>query len=88
MANDEPRQRKPTPRWHKVVGIGASLALLIVIVVGVIPQFASYSSAWARVIQLRAWWWVAIGVAASVNQISGIWPYQAAIPGLRFRDAA
>jgi uncharacterized membrane protein YbhN (UPF0104 family) len=86
MADDELTQPRPTPRWHKVVGVGVSLALLIFIVVGVIPQFASYSSAWARVVQLPAWWWVAIASAASVNQISGIWPYQAAIPGLRFRD--
>ncbi len=27
---------------------------------------------------------MAIAVAATVNQISGVWPYQAAIPGLRF----
>ncbi len=85
MADDELKQPRPTPRWHKVVGVGVSVALLIFIVVGVIPQFASYSGAWSRVVHLDAWSWVAIVVAACVNQISGIWPYQAAMPGLRFR---
>jgi putative heme transporter len=63
-----------------------SLGLLAFIVVGVIPQFASYSSAWTRMSDLGAWWWVGIGGAAVLSQISGIWPYQAALPGLRFRD--
>ena len=63
---------------------GASVLLLAIILVGVIPQFASYSSAWTRLTHLDAGSWVAIGAAATVNQISGIWPYQAAMPGLRF----
>lgn len=84
MASGAPRQRKPSPRWQKVLGAGVSLVLLVLILVGVIPQFASYSSAWTRVTDLDAGSWVAIAVAAGVNQISGIWPYQAAMPGLRF----
>jgi putative heme transporter len=85
MAEDELTPRKPSSRRHRVLGVGASLVLLIFIVVGVIPKFASYSSAWARVTHLDTWSWVAIAAAATLNQISGIWPYQAAMPGLRFR---
>jgi uncharacterized protein (TIRG00374 family) len=84
QAPDEPDQGSPPPRWHKVVGVVVSLALLIIIVVGVIPKFASYSGAWTRVTHLDTVSWVAIAVAAIVNQISGVWPYQAAMPGLRF----
>jgi putative heme transporter len=83
MATGEPT-RRPSPRWQKVLGAVASLVLLIFILVGVIPQFASYSRAWTRVIDLDTWSWVAIAGAAAINQISGIWPYQAAMPGLRF----
>lgn len=61
-----------------------SLVVLILILVGVIPQFASYSNAWTRVTHLDIWSWAAIVAATTVNQISGIWPYQAAMPGLRF----
>jgi uncharacterized membrane protein YbhN (UPF0104 family) len=60
------------------------VALLALIVVGVIPQFANYSGAWTRATHLDAWDWVAIASAAALNQISGVWPYQAAMPGLRF----
>jgi uncharacterized protein (TIRG00374 family) len=86
MTNDQHGQRGPTPRWHKVLGGGVSLVLLVFILVGVVPKFASYSGAWAAMTHLNAWWWVAIAFVALLNQISGVWPYQAALPGLRFRD--
>jgi hypothetical protein len=60
------------------------VVLLVVIFVGVIPQFADYSATWAHMTDLGIWWWVAIAVAAIFGQISGVWPYQAALPGLRF----
>ncbi len=88
MSADEPTPTPPPPRptrrWRRVLGPAVSLVLLILIVVGVIPQFASYSSAWTRISHLSPWSWVAITAATTVNQISGIWPYQAAMPGLRF----
>jgi putative heme transporter len=84
MATGEPAPRRLTRRWRRALGVVASLLLLTLILVGVIPQFASYSSAWTRITQLDTWSWILIGTAATVNQISGIWPYQAAMPGLRF----
>src|SRR5579862_6869089 len=84
MATGEPTPRRSTRRWRRALGVVASLLLLTLILVGVIPQFASYSSAWTRITHLDTWSWVVIGTAATVNQISGIWPYQAAMPGLRF----
>jgi putative heme transporter len=86
MTIDQPGRREPTKRWHKVLGAGASLILLVVILVEVVPKFASYSRAWAAMSHLSAWWWVVIAGVALVNQISGVWPYQAALPGLRFWD--
>jgi uncharacterized protein (TIRG00374 family) len=61
-----------------------SLALIVFIFVGVIPQFASYQNAWTAIQQMSPGWWVAIGVAAIVNQVSFVWPYQAVLPHLRF----
>jgi putative heme transporter len=83
MEPDEPPQGKPPLRWRRLLGGGASVALLIFILVGVIPTFASYSSAWRHLTHLGVWSWVAIAGAAVLNQISGVWPYQAAMPGLR-----
>jgi putative heme transporter len=86
MTIDQQGQRRPTPHWYKVLGGGVSLVLLVFILVGVVPKFASYSGAWAAMAHLNAWWWVTIGGVALLNQISGVWPYQAALPGLRFLD--
>ena len=86
MTVGQPGLLNPTPRWHKVLGGAASLVLLVLILVEVVPKFASYSHAWAAMTHLDAWWWAAIAGVALVNQISGVWPYQAALPGLRFWD--
>ena len=46
MSTGEPPRRRPTRRWQRALGAVASLVVLILILIGVIPQFASYSSAW------------------------------------------
>jgi uncharacterized protein (TIRG00374 family) len=84
-AEVEQKGRAPAPRWRRPLGAGASLVLLIFILVGVIPRLASYSEAWSNTAKLGVWWWIAIAAAAMVSQISGVWIYQAALPGLRFR---
>jgi len=84
MTKDSPKQGRRPFSWQKLLGGAASLALLILIFVGLIPRFSSYSGAWTHVTRLDIWSWVAIATAAVVNQISGVWPYQAAMPGLRF----
>jgi uncharacterized protein (TIRG00374 family) len=86
MSTDQPGPGSPPAPWHKVLGVGASVVLLLFILVGVIPRFASYSGAWAQLTHLSAWWWAAIAIVAAVNQVSGVWPYQAALPGLRTQD--
>lgn len=82
---DERGKRGLAPRWRKVIGVGVSLVVLALMLVGVIPKFASYSGAWSRTVNLDTWRWLAIAAIAVVGQISGVWPYLAALPGLRFR---
>ena len=72
------------PVWRRVAGALLSLALIVFIFVGVIPQFASYSAAWTAIQQMSPGWWAAILAAAIVNQVSFVWPYQAVLPHLRF----
>lgn len=86
MTIGQPALGAPPARWHKVLGAGVGVVILAVILVEVVPKFASYSRAWSAMTRLSAWWWVAIAALALVNQISGVWPYQAALPGLGFWD--
>jgi len=71
-------------RWRRAAGGLVSLALILFIFLGVIPQFASYQGAWTAIQHMSPGWWVAIAVAAVVNQVSFVWPYQAVLPHLRF----
>jgi uncharacterized membrane protein YbhN (UPF0104 family) len=86
MAIGQSGQLEPTAGWRTVLAGGAGLVLLVVVLVEVVPKFASYSRAWAAMTHLNSWWWDGIAGVALVNQISGVWPYQAALPGLRFWD--
>jgi hypothetical protein len=79
-----PPASKKTSRWRRVAGGLVSLALILLIFLGVIPQFASYQNAWTAIQTMSPGWWVAIGVAAILNQVSFVWPYQAVLPHLRF----
>jgi uncharacterized protein (TIRG00374 family) len=84
MTKDQPRQGRRVVTRKTLLRGGASLALLLLIFVGLIPRFANYSDALTHLMHLDTWSWVAIASASVVNQISGVWPYQAAMPGLRF----
>ena len=79
-------KRKPRSKVSRVLGAVASLALIVLIFVGVIPQFASYQEAWTAISNMGKWWWVAIIAVAVINQLSYVWPYQAVLPHLRYRQ--
>jgi putative heme transporter len=76
-------KRKPLGR--RIVGVVISVGLILVIFLGVIPQFANYSEAWDAIQKMSPGWWVALGIATVVNQMSFVWPYQAVLPHLRYR---
>jgi uncharacterized protein (TIRG00374 family) len=71
--------------WRRALGAVLSLALILFIFLGVIPRFASYQTAWTAIQGMSAGWWAALLLAAVVNQVSFVWPYQAVLPHLRFR---
>jgi putative heme transporter len=69
---------------RRLVGLVISVGLILVIFLGVIPQFANYSEAWTAIQKMSPGWWVALAVAAAVNQLAYVLPYQAVLPGLRY----
>jgi putative heme transporter len=76
-------KRKPLGR--RIAGVVISVGLILVIFLGVIPQFANYSEAWDAIQEMSPGWWVALAIATVVNQMSFVWPYQAVLPHLRYR---
>jgi putative heme transporter len=83
LAPGDTAKRKPLGR--RILGLVISVGLILVIFLVVIPQFADYSEAWTAIQKMSPGWWVALGVVTVVNQMSYVWPYQAVLPGLRYR---
>ena len=69
---------------YRIGGVVLGVALVVGIFVGVIPQFASYREAWAAIATMSPGWWAVIAAAAVAGLAFGVWPYQAALPRLRF----
>jgi uncharacterized membrane protein YbhN (UPF0104 family) len=81
----------PTPQKSdkKKTIIGGIITLLVLILVFgiVLPQFGDYGQAWTAIQNMSA---LALGiliVMTIINIIVYVWPYQAAIPGLKYRPA-
>lgn len=70
-----------------IIGGLVTLLVLVVVFVGIIPKFGSYADAWAEIQQMSAGSLVALGISVLVNLAVYVLPYQAAIPGLRYRPA-
>jgi putative heme transporter len=80
----EPRRRFS---WRSLVGGGLGLAVVVATFVFVLPRIADYRDVWAVVKDL-SWSKIALLVGATlVNLATYAPPWQAALPGLRFRQA-
>jgi uncharacterized protein (TIRG00374 family) len=74
-------------RRRTVIGAIVTVGTLAVVFLGIIPRFGSYADAWAEVQQMSGSALVALGLSVLVMVLVYVLPYQAAIPGLRFRPA-
>jgi uncharacterized protein (TIRG00374 family) len=71
-------------RRKQVVGTIITLAVLVIVFVGILPQFASYGEAWDAITAMTAGWIVALIAACLINLFVYVWPFLVAIPGLRY----
>jgi uncharacterized protein (TIRG00374 family) len=86
MPTDDARQRPQT--WKRVVQALVSLAIVIGIFVGVMPLIADYGEVWDTI---RAMTWLETTTLVLVglwNLVTYWFVLTAALPGLRFREAA
>ena len=61
-----------------------TVAVLVVVFLGIFPKVADYSEAWASIQQMPTAYLVALAVATVVNLAVYVWPLQAALPGLGY----
>ena len=70
-----------------IVGGIITLIVLVLVFGIVLPQFGDYDQAWAAIQAMSA---VALGILVLMtifNVIAYVWPYQAALPGLKYKPA-
>jgi putative heme transporter len=72
-------------RAYRAGAVLLGVVVIVAVFAGVIPRFASYHGAWAALVKMSPAWAVAITVAAAINLIVPVWPFQAVLPHLRFR---
>jgi len=67
-----------------VVSTAVTVAVLVVVFVGIFPKVADYSQAWSSIQQMPTAYVAALAVATMVNLAVYVWPLQAALPGLGY----
>ena len=67
-----------------MVSSAVTVAVLVVVFVGIFPKVADYSDAWSSIQQMPTAYVVALVVATVVNVAVYVWPLQAALPGLGY----
>jgi uncharacterized protein (TIRG00374 family) len=70
--------------WRIVVSTAVTVAVLVVVFVGIFPKVADYSQAWSSIQEMPAGYVVALVMATLVNLAVYVWPLQAALPGLGY----
>jgi uncharacterized protein (TIRG00374 family) len=67
-----------------VISSAVTVAVLLIVFVGIFPKVADYSEAWSSIQQMPTAYAVALLVATVVNLAVYVWPLQAALPGLGY----
>jgi uncharacterized protein (TIRG00374 family) len=93
MANDTPPIEIPTKaspvrsRRRQLIGGGVAIAVIVATFFFVLPRIADYRDVWDVVKSLTWESLLALAVASTANVLTYAPPWQAALPGLRFRQA-
>jgi uncharacterized membrane protein YbhN (UPF0104 family) len=94
--DDQPSLDHPTPvdtsqvgaafdRRKTIIAGVITVVTLAIVFVGIIPKFGSYADAWAEIQKMTAPDLIALGLSVLVMIVVYVLPYQAAIPGLRYK---
>jgi uncharacterized membrane protein YbhN (UPF0104 family) len=67
-----------------LVSTAVTVAVLVVVFLGIFPKVADYSEVWSSIQQMPSAYVVALVVATVVNLAVYVWPLQAALPGLGY----
>ena len=83
----DPTDPPRVDRRKQVLGGLVTLAVLVIVFVGIFPKFANYGDAIASIQDMSVAALVALGVATVLNILIYVLPYQAALPGISYGNA-
>jgi uncharacterized protein (TIRG00374 family) len=79
--------KKRKTGWTRIIGIGASVVVIALVFVFVLPKIADYGDVW-DVVQTLSWEWIAVLAITVVFNIATYGPpLQAALPGISYMRA-
>jgi len=85
--SDAPRSESPMSRWRRVLSIGASIGLVVALLVGVLPAMADFDEVW-NTIQSMTWLeTVSLLLAAGWNILTYQFVILVALPGITLLQA-
>ncbi|MGI9666092.1 MAG: lysylphosphatidylglycerol synthase transmembrane domain-containing protein [Acidimicrobiia bacterium] len=90
MTDEAPEQQaeaKPTFGKQQIIAGIATVIILIIVFVGVLPQLGDYGAAWEAIKNMAAWELGLIVVATAAMIFIYALPFPAAMPGLRYWPA-
>mgnify|MGYP001825703451 CR=1 FL=1 len=93
MTSDDSTAPETQPEPQKssktktIVGGIITLIVLVLVFGIVLPQFGDYDQAWAAIQAMSAFALFILLLMTVFNIIAYVWPYQAALPGLKYRPA-
>jgi uncharacterized protein (TIRG00374 family) len=74
-------------RRTQVISALVTIVVLAIVFFYLFPQFGSYADAWQAVQAMPTWSLALLGFAVVLNILVYVWPFQVAMPGLRFGPA-
>jgi putative heme transporter len=89
MTQNQPESAATKPKFGKQQIVASILTLLVLVLVFVVvlPQFGDYGEAWNAVQRMKTWQLGLIALATVGVVIIYVYPFQAALPGLRYKPA-
>lgn len=78
---------RPVSRWRRVLGIAVSVALVIVLLVGVLPAMADFNEVWNAITSMTWLESVSLLIAAGWNILTYQFVIMVALPGLTLLQA-
>lgn len=82
-----PTQGKKGFGKQQIIATVLTVGILILVFAVVLPQMGDYGEAWDAISSMSTGWILALIVATVFVIVAYAWPFQAALPGLRYRPA-